>query len=203
MKNSIVGQTSKKLSVEAIKIFDTITFKWSKATEYVLDIATILNDLQSDKGKQQLWYEIRSHLIDEKIMSKTVISNLCSIGRNQVLYKHIDLLPPSYNALAELSRIPEDELSKKFKQGLINSSTLLSSVKQLRNVDYIDVDGVQVIEKHIDKKDKIKAVTIYLSESDIIKKHELINENLQKLKSMMRYADIEISGLLKRKIEDD
>jgi hypothetical protein len=48
-----------------------------------------------------------------------------------------------------------------------------------------------------------KGITIYFTENDIIKKYHQIEENLKQIKKLMKYADVEVSGLLKRKIDGD
>jgi hypothetical protein len=64
-------------------------------------------------------------------------------------------------------------------------------------------DGIQVVEVYEEVKGLKKGVTIYFTENDIIKKYHQIEEHLKQIKKLMRYADIEVSGLLKRKIDGD
>jgi len=201
--NLVKRKPDAHISMNAEKVIEQITFTWNKATEFVLEVATLLNSYQSDKTKQQLWYEIRSELINRNIMGKTAISNLCSIGRNQTIYRHIELLPPSFTALTEISRMDEIELEKRFKRGEINSKSLLESVKQLKYEDVIDIDGVEVVEKSVNKKLKSKGITLLFSEKDIISKYETIEKNIKKIKVMMPYVEIEISGTLKKKLTGD
>ena len=77
----------------------------------------------------------------------------------------------------------------------------LEEARQWKQID--DDDGIQVVEIYEEVKDMKKGITIYFSENDIIKKYHQIEEHLKEIKRLMRYADIEVSGLLKRKIDGD
>jgi putative cell wall-binding protein len=199
--NTIVRKQSTSLSTDVNEIISKITFSWKKATEYIMEVAILLNQYQTDKEHQKLWFELRTELIERKIMSKTTISNLCSIGNNQLLQKNMELLPPAYNTISELSRLSDDDLSDKFKTGLITTDLKLEDVRSWKSFkDIVDVD---VIEKHKDKPDKIKSITISFTENQIIRSHDKIDSQLSQLKKMFRGADIEVSGLLKRKIDGD
>jgi hypothetical protein len=200
-KNQITSTRNTQVSLQVDEIIKKISFSWNKAREYIIDVAVLLNQYQSDKNNQQLWYQIRQELIQRGIIGKTVISNLCSIGRNEVLLKNIHLLPNAYTTMAALASIPEKELNKMFKSGQITPDLKLEQIRQWKTLS--DIDGVEVLEVVQNKKEKLKAVTIYISESDIVRKYELIDQLLLDLKSKMRYATIERNGLLKKKITGD
>lgn len=200
-KNQITSTRNTQVSLQVDEIIKKISFSWNKAREYIIDVAVLLNQYQSDKNNQQLWYQIRQELIQRGIIGKTVISNLCSIGRNEVLLKNIHLLPNAYTTMAALASIPEKELNKMFKSGQITPDLKLEQIRQWKTLS--DIDGVEVLEVVQNKNEKLKAVTIYISESDIVRKYELIDQLLLDLKSKMRYATIERNGLLKKKITGD
>ena len=77
----------------------------------------------------------------------------------------------------------------------------LEEARQWKQID--DDDDIQVVEVYEEVKDMKKSITIYFSENDIIKKYHQIEEHLKEIKRLMRYADIEVTGLLKRKIDGD
>jgi len=198
---NIINQQSSQLTTNVNEIINQITFSWKKATEYIMEVAILLNKYQSDKTNQKLWFELRKELIERKIMSKTTISNLCSIGKNPILQKNMELLPPAYNTITELSKIPEQELNEKFKTGLISTELKLEDVRSWKI--YKDIVDVEVVEQIYEKPDTIKSITISFKEETIIKSHEKIESQVNELKKMFRGADIEVSGLLKRKIDGD
>ena len=63
--------------------------------------------------------------------------------------------------------------------------------------------AIQVVEKSVNKKLKSKGITLLFSEKDIISKYETIEKNIKKIKAMMPYVEIEISGTLKKKLTGD
>ena len=193
--------TSKSNDVETV--ISQITNTWNKAAEYILEVATIINThaTYSDSTGKKKWKEIREALIERKIMSQTTISNLCQIAKRQILYDNVQLLPPAYNTLWELSKLEDKELRDKFKKGLIHPVLKLEEARQWKQVE--DDDGIEVVEVYEEVKDLKKSVTIYFSKDDIIKKYSQIDEHLKELKRKMKYANIEVTGTLKQKIDGD
>jgi len=195
--------TSKSKSNDVETVISQITNTWNKAAEYILEVATIINThaTYSDSTGKKKWKEIREALIERKIMSQTTISNLCQIAKRQILYDNVQLLPPAYNTLWELSKLEDKELRDKFKKGLIHPVLKLEEARQWKQVE--DDDGIEVVEVYEEVKDLKKSITIYFSENDIIKKYHQIDEHLKEIKRLMKYSKIEVSGLLKRKIDGD
>ena len=184
-------------------VISQITNTWNKAAEYILEVATIINThaTYSDSIGKKKWKEIREALIERKIMSQTTISNLCQIAKRQILYDNVQLLPPAYNTLWELSKLEDKELRDKFKKGLIHPVLKLEEARQWKQVE--DDDGIEVVEVYEEVKDLKKSITIYFSENDIIKKYHQIDAHLKEIKRLMKYSEIEVTGLLKRKIDGD
>jgi hypothetical protein len=195
--------TSKSKSNDVETVINQITNTWNKAAEYILEVATIINThaTYSDSTGRKKWKEIREALIERKIMSQTTISNLCQIAKRQILYDNVQLLPPAYNTLWELSKLEDKELRDKFKKGLIHPVLKLEEARQWKQVE--DDDGIEVVEVYEEVKDLKKSITIYFSENDIIKKYHQIDEHLKEIKRLMKYSEIEVTGLLKRKIDGD
>lgn len=195
--------TTKSKSTEVESVISQITNTWNKAAEYILEVASIINKhaTYDDSVGKKKWKEIRETLIERKIMSQTTISNLCQIAKRQILYDNVRLLPPAYNTLWELSKLEDKELKDKFKKGLIHPVLKLEEARQWKQIE--DDDGIEVVEVYEEVKDMKKSVTIYFSENDIIKKYHQIEEHLKEIKKMMRYSEIEVTGLLKRKIDGD
>jgi hypothetical protein len=193
----------KTTSNDVETVISQITNTWNKAAEYILEVATIINEhatYNNSEGKAK-WKVIRESLIERKIMSQTTISNLCKIAKRQILYDNVQLLPPSYNTLWELSKLEDKELRNKFNKGLIHPVLKLEEARQWKQIE--DDDGIEVVEVYEEVKDLKKSVTIYFSKDDIIKKYSQIDEHLKELKRKMKYANIEVTGTLKQKIDGD
>ncbi len=204
-KSNITIKSNTQTLQTANNVINEITSAWNKATEYMMFVASTLHQYQSNKDSSEsraLWKEIKDTLIEKKIMSKTTISNLCKIGENQLLMQNVKKLPPAYNTLWELSRLPDSELRSKFKSGLITPQLKLEDVREWKTIQSSD-DNVEVVEIEVQQSEYQKSIVISFKKSDIVNKHDVINQNIKKIKSMMRYANIELNGLLRTKIENN
>ena len=190
------------ISSESEIVISNITSSWNKVAEYMMEVAITLHELKTNKSNKKLWVEVRDSLIDRKIMSRTIISNLCKVGENQLLVQNVNLLPRSYKTTWELTKLTEDDLEDKFNQGLINPELKLEQVRQWSINDVIESD-FEIIEEVSEDNPMKRSVTIYINEEDIINNPDIIEEHIKQIESIMDYAQIETSGLLKRKIEGD
>ena len=190
------------ISSESEIVISNITSSWNKVAEYMMEVAITLHELKTNKSNKKLWVEVRDSLIDRKIMSRTIISNLCKVGENQLLVQNVNLLPRSYNTMWELTKLTEDDLEDKFNQGLINPELKLEQVRQWSINDVIETD-FEIIEEVSEDNPMKRSITIYINEEDIINNPDIIEEHIKQIESIMDYAQIETSGLLKRKIEGD
>ena len=190
------------ISSESEIVISNITSSWNKVAEYMMEVAITLHELKTNKSNKKLWVEVRDSLIERKIMSRTIISNLCKVGENQLLVQNVNLLPRSYNTMWELTKLTEDDLENKFNQGLINPELKLEQVRQWSINDVIESD-FEVIEEVSEDNPMKRSITIYINEEDIINNPDIIQEHINQIESIMDYAKIETSGLLKRKIEGD
>jgi len=190
------------ISSESEIVISNITSSWNKVAEYMMEVAITLHELKTNKSNKKLWVEVRDSLIERKIMSRTIISNLCKVGENQLLVQNVSLLPRSYNTMWELTKLTEDDLEDKFNQGLINPELKLEQVRQWSINDVIESD-FEVIEEVSEDNPMKRSITIYINEEDIINNPDIIQEHINQIESIMDYAKIETSGLLKRKIEGD
>ena len=192
------------ISSESEIVISNITSSWNKAVSYMIEVTVTLHQLQSNKTKsnRKIWLEVRNTLMERKIMSKTTISILCRVGENQLLIQNVNLLPPSYNTMWELTKFPEYFLEDKFNQGLINPELKLEQVRQWSINDVIESD-FEIIEEVSEDNPMKRSITIYINEEDIINNPDIIQEHINQIESIMDYAKIETSGLLKRKIEGD
>jgi hypothetical protein len=204
MSESNINIISKNLPIssESEIVISNITSSWNKVAEYMMEVAITLHELKTNKSNKKLWVEVRDSLIERKIMSRTIISNLCKVGENQLLVQNVNLLPRSYNTMWELTKLTEDDLEDKFNQGLINPELKLEQVRQWSINDVIESD-FEVIEEVSEDNPMKRSVTIYINEEDIINNPDIIQEHINQIESIMDYAKIETSGLLKRKIEGD
>ena len=190
------------ISSESEIVISNITSSWNKVAEYMMEVAITLHELKTNKSNKKLWVEVRDSLIERKIMSRTIISNLCKVGENQLLVQNVSLLPRSYNTMWELTKLTEDDLEDKFNQGLINPELKLEQVRQWSINDVIESD-FEIIEEVSEDNPMKRSVTIYINEEDIINNPDIIEEHIKQIESIMDYAKVETSGLLKRKIEGD
>ena len=190
------------ISSESEIVISNITSSWNKVAEYMMEVAITLHELKTNKSNKKLWVEVRDSLIERKIMSRTIISNLCKVGENQLLVQNVSLLPRSYNTMWELTKLTEDDLEDKFNQGLINPELKLEQVRQWSINDVIESD-FEIIEEVSEDNPMKRSVTIYINEEDIINNPDIIEEHIKQIESIMDYAQIETSGLLKRKMEGD
>lgn len=204
MSESNINIISKNvpISSESEIVISNITSSWNKVAEYMMEVAITLHELKTNKSNKKLWVEVRDSLIERKIMSRTIISNLCKVGENQLLVQNVSLLPRSYNTMWELTKLTEDDLEDKFNQGLINPELKLEQVRQWSINDVIESD-FEVIEEVSEDNPMKRSITIYINEEDIINNPDIIQEHINQIESIMDYAKIETSGLLKRKIEGD
>jgi hypothetical protein len=204
MSESNINIISKNLPIssESEIVISNITSSWNKVAEYMMEVAITLHELKTNKSNKKLWVEVRDSLIERKIMSRTIISNLCKVGENQLLVQNVNLLPRSYNTMWELTKLTEDDLEDKFNQGLINPELKLEQVRQWSINDVIESD-FEVIEEVSEDNPMKRSVTIYINEEDIINNPDIIQEHINQIESIMDYAKIETSGLLKRKIDGD
>jgi len=198
----ILNHQTVSLSMDTVQIFNKITSTWNKAAEYMIEVALTLHQLQSDNSNKKLWSEVRDTLIDRKIMSRTIISNLCKVGENRLLTENVNLLPPAYNTMWELTKLSEEDLGGKFRDGLINPELKLEQVRQWSSLPITDVD-FEIHEEETVLNENKRSITISFKEEDIVNNYEVIEEHLKSIQFMMSYADIQVSGLLKRKISGD
>lgn len=197
---NIVPKTRSK---EVESVINQISSSWNKATQYILEVAKIINTYSTydDPVGKKHWREIRESLIERKIMSQTVISNLRQIAKQQLFYENIHLLPPAYNTLWELSKLEEKELKSRFRKNLIHPTLRLQDVREWKKIE-VDND-IEVVEVYEETKEMKKSIIISFTENDIIKKYHQIEENIREIKRLMKFSDIQVTGLLKRKIDGD
>lgn len=186
-----------------------ITLSWKKATKEILFVASKLAELFNDghgdlatPDSRERWKQVRDYLITEGIMSQPVISQLCRIGSNQILLENADLLPPAYNTIYELSS--RTDLEELFRQNLITPYTKLDDVRKMKLI------GASTTEDNIEEVEEEKTIsayktgiTIFFKSDDIIHKHSQIEGHIETIKGMMKYAKVEVSGMLRKKIEGD
>jgi len=196
--------TSVQVSKSVDEIINEITFVWNKAAEYIIEVSKILYSYQSDIDNKELWDSIRTELINRKIMSKTQIYSLTKIGSNELLHQNIEKLPSAYNTLYKLALLTDEQLTHGFDNNLISPEIRLSDIKELESgISGTDDDDTEevVIESSNDKLKR--SITIYIDEDEIIQNHEYIEKIVNDLKSKLKKSDVQLSGLLKRKIEGD
>lgn len=188
------------------EIIREITFVWNKAAEYIIEVSQLLYKYQSDDENKGLWNEIRSELIKRKIMSKTQIYTLSKIGSNQVLPIFVDKLPPSYNTIYQLALLPYEDLTYGFEKNLITPELRLEDINGWKKYGLTidnetgDFENLEISQSISGLK---RSVTIFFDEDEIINNYDYIQKQIEELKKKLKKSHIEVSGLLKRKIEGD
>lgn len=200
MSKIVAKRSNTNVSVEVEQLIKKITNAWNKAAEYIIEVSVMLNDLQN--GDKKTWSQVRDTLIERKIMSRTTISNLISVGKNKLLTSNVEKLPPAYNTLWVLSTLEDQELKSKLKEGLITPELRLEDVRKWKkSVDDDDFDVVEIVEEESDKK---KCIVISISDDYVNHHHEDIDDDLIKIRMIVKkYGQVESVGTLKKKLAGD
>lgn len=109
-----------------------IVASWKKVASSIVETARLL--LQAEAQLDRAGFTaIRKHLVDNGIMSETVISKLLKIARSAVLSApdNVPLLPGSYATLYVLAGKNPDEVQDALSQGKISPLTQLKDVTDL------------------------------------------------------------------------
>lgn len=109
-----------------------IIASWRKVASSIIETARLL--LQAEEQLDRAGFTaIRKHLVDNGIMSETVISKLLKIARNSVLSApaNVPLLPGSYATLYVLARKDPSEVQSALSDGRITPLTQLKDVTDL------------------------------------------------------------------------
>lgn len=198
--------SSNQVSKRVDEIINEISFVWNKAAEYIIQVSQLLYKYQSDVENRELWNEIRKELISRRIMSKTQIYTLSKIGSNQLLSNYVNRLPPSYNTIYKLSLLPDEQLNFGFEKNLINPELRLEDINEWRR------NGLSIDNETGDFEDFVintssnnlkRSITIYFDENEIVHNYDNIQKQIDELRLKLKNSHIEVSGLLKRKIEGD
>jgi len=90
-----------------------ITVAWNKTVEALLETSSLLVSY----SQQGNWRSIKLELESRGIMGSSVISMMLGIGNNEHLRKPEvkSLLPPSYSALYQLSKLDDDVIDVKIE----------------------------------------------------------------------------------------
>lgn len=198
MSKVVAKRTNTSVSRDVEEVIKKITNTWNKAAEYIIEVSKMLKELND--GDQKRWYAVRDALMERKIMSRTTISNLVNIGKNQLLISNVDKLPPAYNTLWELSKLPKRELQSKFKDDLIKPELRLEDARKWSKSKKDDIPVHQI---EVEVTDKKKCIIISISDDYVNEHHEEIEDELLKIKMSMKYASVDAVGTLKRKIAGD
>jgi len=100
-----------------------IAASWKAAAASILAVAKELVDAENELKAidKRLWIELKQQLVDEKIISEAIQKKLMVIGRNyEALAHHADHLPPRYNAIYQLSRLDDGDLSRLIDEGKLS-----------------------------------------------------------------------------------
>lgn len=200
MSKIVAKRSNTNVSVEVEQVIKKITNAWNKAAEYIIEVSMMLNDLQN--GDKKTWSQVRDTLIERKIMSRTTISNLISVGKNKLLTSNVEKLPPAYNTLWVLSTLEDQELKSKLKEGLITPELRLEDVRKWKkSVDDDDFDVVEIVEEKSDKK---KCIVISISDDYVNHHYEDIDDDMIKIRMIVKkYGRVESVGTLKKKLAGD
>lgn len=112
-----ISYTKKSLTSYAQKIGAA----WHRAAESIIEVGCMLNEAEDKLGPPG-FRELRKQLQNDKVMSGATISKLKIIAQNALLTapKRVQLLPPSYETLYNLSRWDDANLEQGFSDGTIS-----------------------------------------------------------------------------------
>jgi Protein of unknown function (DUF3102) len=171
--SSVVGQTS---SID--RFSNAIAVAWRKSTASILETGRLLIEAK-ESLKHGQWREmVELHLP----FKKDVAQRLIAIARSPILSKadHDRLLPPSYQTLYELTKLPETELETKIADGTINPKT-----------ERKDVTKWRLPASTINSKAERKGV----AESDTAKRTRSSRKPPRNLKTLEEFCDLFSFGI--------
>ena len=100
---------------------DKIRTSWRQAVESILLTASLLKEAQETLSPSD-WFDLQG----EVPFSQSATVKLLSIAQDVRLHdpKNIELLPPAWTTLYEISTLPDDQFNSGVDMGLINSKML-------------------------------------------------------------------------------
>jgi hypothetical protein len=186
------------------------------ARKNIFDACKLLADLQ--KNDRQTFSKVKDELISKNILSKTAIYNFTKIGswKDGFLIKNQENLPLSYKTLNEIAvSIGEDnkkftKLQQALKTGKISQSTEEKDIQVLfrdrtSNIQPVNLKDEQVeyIEDDTPVNTEIRIIEVTIDRDLLQDKKNQIIKDLNKIKTLMKYASVKEVGKLEQIIEDE
>lgn len=189
------------IEVDVEKIIKSIEYSILESKRNLYDACKILADLHEYNPKK--YTQVRNELCFRKILTKSTISYLTSIGsyENGFLLKSHTNLPIAYNSLYTLTRLNKKDIETKIKSGELSSDTTLEEIRSWVSDD--SDDQIEFVDKKVKKSEMLKSIEISIPQQIINSKLELIQKHLDQIKKLMKYANVEEVGILKKRINDD
>jgi hypothetical protein len=125
--------STKKSSVLLIDNFKVgIAASWRKVASSIIETGQLLLDAEQQLDRAG-FAALRKHLVENGIMSESVISKLLGIARNSVLSapENVPQLPASYATLYVLAGKNPDDVQSAIAEGKISPFTQLKDVNDL------------------------------------------------------------------------
>lgn len=91
--------------------------EYGRTTQDVLDLCALAARIQEALSRQDVVL-----LLERSKTSKQIWSRLCSIGKDERLWRFVDHLPANYSSLYLISSMTDDQLSDGFDMGDISAS---------------------------------------------------------------------------------
>ena len=132
------------------------------------------------------------------------------MGKKQIKdYKFVPgLIPPdanqypnAVNLITANKEYIVETTEKRIKSGELSSDTTLEEIRSWISDDS-DIQ-IEFVNKKTNQKDMLKIIEISISEKIVNSKLDLIEKHLEQIKTLMKYADVEEVGILKKRINDD
>lgn len=107
-----------------------ITRSWSKVASTIIETAQALKKAKRELERPQ-YREVKQHLIENRIMSGTVISKLMKIANDPVLSdpNNVNRLPSSYATLYAIALKDSESVKTAIDSGAINAGTQLKDLR--------------------------------------------------------------------------
>lgn len=180
--------SNKKSAVLLIDNFKVgITASWRKVASSIVETGRLLLDAEQQLDRAG-FTALRKHLVENCIMSESVISKLLGIARNSVLSapENISLLPASYATLYVLAGKDPFEVQTAITDGRISPHT------QLKDLNDLFPDATS---KLVQKPVAINGFSVVVRNDLSAVPSEVLSALKAAVASVSAYVPVEVKGL--------
>jgi hypothetical protein len=135
---------------------------WQRAAQSIIEVGQLLVSAEAELTPNE-FRSLRRGLEDEGVLSQSTITKLMGIARNNVLVdpERVPLLPPSYEALYNLSRWDSGELQSAFSEGRIHPELQVKECRPPLSAAPAAVAGIaRTVLFQVEATDTLKPATL-------------------------------------------